>query len=175
MAFPDTEQDTFSVPQDRHADAPVTGEQCVVPAVAPYNVELAELPLRGSLVIAGLLEVDYVPTSATEFYCNYASATVTLHAAQAGAALEISYTGQGSVLRAGYIAALQQAIQLIQRTVFSLPASVAAMYAPLNPAGGNWRIAPDRKHIQFYDSDMAKWRNQVVVGGALGLSVEGYD
>lgn len=173
MPFPDLPQDVFTVPVDRHTASPVSESSLVIPAVAPLSVNLAQLPVRATLVVAigatVLTEVAYVPINPTEFYCDYSNASLTFHASQAGLTATATYSGIGSVLRAATITELQDAILRTQQVVYDAPAANEALYVKKNAAGSNMRVSVDGTRWEIYDPADGLFHPLILNAGVLGV------
>lgn len=115
--FPYSETDTFELKVDRHDDVAHT-EVKVVPTTGPFKIEMDELPQVNSVNISGMTEVSYLPSKDTQFYVNYATATLLFHPAAAGREVTIKYSAIGSVLRASDLNELYGSVQQLQQEVF---------------------------------------------------------
>ena len=119
MSFPQTPFDEFPEFRDRHGGQPHI-ESHNVPLMSPFRVELEQLPQLNSVVVGNMVAVDCFPSKDTEFYVDYATASVLLHPSLKGKQVVIHYEAIGSVLRASELNRIFSAIRQLQQEVYAL-------------------------------------------------------
>lgn len=103
----------------------IIAEAHTVPAVSPYVVKLAEIPLGGDPVRAiaidcygfgALVEVNVNTPENGFFYVDYAAGYLYFNSAQYGSSITVDYYGTGSIVAAEDMNLVQSAINAVETT-----------------------------------------------------------
>lgn len=75
----------------------ISNETHTVQTNIPYSVSFLEKPSEDyAVTISGYTEVTSIPTSAAEFYVDFAKSIIYFHSSKAGEIVEVNYYGTGS-------------------------------------------------------------------------------
>ena len=108
---------------DRHEDVPLE-ETLTVDTKVPHRVLLRELPQADSVKIGEMIEVGFLPQQETQFFVDYATASIWFHSKKADKEVKIKYAAIGSVLRSDDLNQIYDAIEELQAIVRSLTPSL---------------------------------------------------
>ena len=86
----------------------------------PYSIQLKEKPSEDyAVTISGYTKVTSIPTSATNFYVDYARSIIYFHSSKAGVQVEVSYWGLGSPIIAEDVNRFSSFLDNIDAVLFS--------------------------------------------------------
>ena len=75
----------------------ITDEEHTISVGVPYSLYLKEKPSEDySITISGYTEITSIPTSATNFYVDFARSIIYFHSSKAGTQVLVTYWGTGS-------------------------------------------------------------------------------
>lgn len=113
----------------------ISNEAHTVSLVSPFVVKLIEVPLLeavSSVFVPGYIETSSTSPSTGRFFINYSTGYLTFNATAAGAAVLVSYKGQGSIVDATDIDDIQTTLVSVANEVVDARGSLLSLDSRLD-------------------------------------------